>query len=157
MAGNSAFLSSGYGYLGKLLGFHKGCQISFQVPRGNVGFVGKRCSVKGPHLVWRGGFHGSYGVVLGSLGFLLSCVGTWSTHSCFLREVRSAFKLRGAPRDSSRVTVGMNRASSRVEEGISGILSISDIPLEVSVEFEQGRQDSSCLQTLNTACLLSCE
>ena len=112
---------------------------------------------KGPHLVWRGEFHGSCGVVLGSLGFLSSCVGTWSTRLCFLREVRSAFKLRGAPRDSSRVTVGMNRASSRVEEGISGILSISDIPLEVSVEFEQGRQDSSCLQTLNTAFLLSCE
>ena len=112
---------------------------------------------KGPHLMWRGEFHGSCGVVLGSLGFLLSCVGTWSTHLCFLREVRSAFKLRGAPRDSSRITAGMNRASSRVEEGTSGILSISDIHLEVSVEFEQGRQDSSYLQTLNLACLLSCE
>ena len=51
----------------------------------------------------------------------------------------------------------MNRASSRVEVGTSGFLSISDIHLEVSVEFEQGRQDSSCLQTLNSACLLSCE
>ena len=98
-----------------------------------------------------------FGVVLGSLGFLSSCMGTWGTRSCFLREVRSAFKLRGAPRDSSRVTEGMYRASSRVEEGTSGILSISDIHLEVSVEFEQGRQDSSYLQTLNSACLLSCE
>ena len=99
--GNSAFLSSGYGYLGKLLGFHKGCQVSFRVPRGNVGFLGKCCSVKGPHLVWRGEFHGFCGVVLGSLGFLLSCVGTWSTRSCYLREVRSAFELRGVPRDLS--------------------------------------------------------
>ena len=98
-----------------------------------------------------------FGVVLGSLGFLSSCMGTWSTRLCFLREVRSAFKLRGAPRDSSHVTEGMNRASSRVEEGTSGILSISDIHLEVSVEFEQGRHDSSYLQTLNSACLLSCE
>ena len=112
---------------------------------------------KGPHLVWRGEFHGSCGVVLGSLGFLLSCVGTWSTRLCFLREVRSAFKLRGAPRDSSRITAGMNRASSRVEEGTSGILSISDIHLEVSVEFEQGRQASSCVEALNSACSLSCE
>ena len=98
-----------------------------------------------------------FGVVLGSLGFLSSCMGTWGTRSCFLREVRSAFELRGAPRDSSRITAGMNRASSRVEAGTSGILFISGIHLEVSVEFEQGRQDSSYLQTLNSAFLLSCE
>ena len=144
-------------YLRKLLGFHKRFQVPFQVPRGNVGFLGKRCSVKGPHLVWRGEFHGFFGVVLGSLGFLSSCMGTWGTRSCFLRKVRSAFELRRAPQDSSHVTVGMNRASSRVEEGTSEILSISDIHLEVSVEFEQGRQDSSYLQTLSLACLLSCE
>ena len=141
--GNSAFLSSGYGYLGKLLGFHEGCQISFQVPRGNMGFVGKRCSVKGPHLVWRGGFHGSYGVVLGSLGFLLSCVGTWSTRLCFLREVRSAFKLRGAPRDSSRITAGMNRASSRVEEGKTGLFLSCDGILSVPLEWGQVSREAS--------------
>ena len=151
------FLLSGDGYVGEHLEFHQGCQVPFHISRRNVVFLSRHCSGKGPHLVWRGEFHGSCGVVLGSLGFLSSCVGTWSTRSCFLREVRSAFKLRGAPRDSSRVTVGMNRASSRVEEGTSEILSISDIHLEVSVEFEQGRQDSSYLQTLNLACLLSCE
>ena len=54
----------------------------------------------------------SYG---GSLRFLSSCAGTLGTRSCFVGEVRSAFLLRGAPRDSSHVAVGMNRASSRVE------------------------------------------
>ena len=75
MAGNSAFLLNGDGYLGKLLGFYKGCHVPFCVPRGNVGFLGKRCRVKRPHLTWRGEFHGSYGVVARSLEFLSSCVG----------------------------------------------------------------------------------
>ena len=52
------------------------------------------------------------GVVVGSLGFLSSCMGTWGTRWCFLREVRSAFELQGAPQDSSSSAAGMNRASS---------------------------------------------
>ena len=51
----------------------------------------------------------------------------------------------------------MNRASSLFEAGISGFLSISDINLGVSVEFEQGSQASSCVETWNSACLSSCE
>ena len=96
----------------------------------------------------------SYG---GSLRFLSSCAGTLGTHSCFVGEVRSAFLLRGAPRDSYHIAVGMNRASSRVEAGTSGFLSISDTDLTVSVEFKQGRQASSCVEALNSAFLLSCE
>ena len=73
--GNSVFLSSGDKYLGKLLGFPKGCQVPFRVPRGNVGFLGKHCSVKGTPLAWRGEFRGFCGVVPGSLDFVSSCVG----------------------------------------------------------------------------------
>ena len=40
-----------------------------------MGFLGKHCSVKGTHLVWRGEFHGFCGVVPGSLDFVSSCVG----------------------------------------------------------------------------------
>ena len=136
-------------YLGKLLRFYKGCQVPFRVPRRNMGFLGKRCSVKGPHLAWRGEFRGFCGIIVGSLGFLSSCVGTCGTHLYFFREVRSAFELRGAPRNWSCITAGMNRASSRVEVGPSGFFSISDMDLEVSVEFEQGRQASSCVEALN--------
>ena len=75
----------------------------------------------------------------------------------FPQEVRSAFELRGEPWDSSHVTAGMSRASSRVEAGTSEFLSISDINLGVSVEFEQGSQASSCVETWNSACLSSCE
>ena len=97
------------------------------------------------------------GAMAGRLGFLSSCMGIWGTRSCFLREVRSAFELRGAPWDSSPVAAGINRASSRVEAGTSGFLSIPDIDLGVSVEFEQGRQASSCVEAWNSDCLLSWE
>ena len=83
--------------------------------------------------MWRGEFRGFCGVVAGSLVFLSSCMGTWGTRWCFLNEVRSAFELRGALRDSSRVAAGMNRASSRVEARTSGFLSNYDIDLGVSV------------------------
>ena len=39
----------------------------------------------------------------------------------------------------------MNRASSPVEAGTSGFLSISDIDLRVSVESEGGSQVSFCV------------
>lgn len=48
--------------------------------------------------------------------------------------------------DSSWVTAGMNRASSPVETGTSDFLSISDISLRVSVEFEWGSQVSFCVE-----------
>ena len=58
LAGKSEFLLSGDMYPRNLLGFHKGCQVPFQVPRGNMGFLGKRCSIKGPRLAWSGEFRG---------------------------------------------------------------------------------------------------
>ena len=50
----------------------------------------------------------------------------------------------------------MNRASSRVEAGTSGFLSISDIHLGVSAELEQGSQALSCVEARNSVCLSSC-
>ena len=75
---------------------------------------------------------------------------------CLLREVRSPLVLRGAHRDSSRITAGMNRASCRVEEGTSGFLSISDIGLGVPAELKQGSQASSSVEARNSTCLSSC-
>ena len=138
MAGNSAFLSSGDEYLGKLLEFHKSCQVPFQDARGNAGFLCKCCSVKGSPQVWKEEFRGLHGVVEESLGFLSSCMSTWGIHSCLLREVRSLLALQGAPWNSSCITAGMNRASSRVEAGTSGFLSISNLDLGLSAELDQG-------------------
>ena len=50
----------------------------------------------------------------------------------------------------------MNRASSRVEAGTSGFLSISDIDLGVSVELQQGSQALSYVEAWNSTCLSGC-
>ena len=150
------FLSSGYRHLGKILEFHKVCQVPFRVPRKNVCFLWKCCRVKGPPQEYSGEFRGLRGIVAGSLGFLSSCVSTWGTRSCLLRELKSPLASGGAPRIYSRFASGMNRASSRVEVGTSGFPSISDIDLEVSAELEQGSQASSFIDAWNSACLSSC-
>ena len=47
------------------------------------------------------------------------------------------------------------RASSRVEAGTSGFLSISDFDRMVPAELEQESQASSCVEEWNSACLWS--
>ena len=69
------FLSSGDGYFGDLPELHQGCQVPFRVSRGNVGFLWRHCSGKGPHLTLRGESRVFSRVVAGSLGFLSSCHG----------------------------------------------------------------------------------
>ena len=64
--------------------------------------------------------------------------------------------LRRAPQDFSRIAAGMNRASSGVEVGSSGFLSISEFDRKVSAELEQESQVSSCVEEWNSACLLRC-
>ena len=76
--------------------------------------------------------------------------------SCHLREVRSPFVLQWASQNSSHITAGMNRVSSRVEAETSGFLSISDLDRRVSAELEQESQASSCVEERNSACLASC-
>ena len=137
------------------LEFHKACKVPFLVSRGNVGFLWKLGSVKGPPQGWRGEFRGLRGVMAGSLGFLSSCLSTWGTRSCLLTEVRSPLGLRGAPRDSSPVAAGLNSASSRVEVGTSGFLSIYDIDLGDSAELAQGNQASSSVEAQHSASLSS--
>ena len=57
--------------------------------------------------------------------------------SCLLREVRSPLELRGSSRDSSCIAVGMNTASSRIEAGTSGFLSITDLDGRVSADWNR--------------------
>ena len=66
------FLPSGDRYLGGLPKLHKRCQIHFCVSRGNLVFLYRHCSGKGPHLTLRGKSPGCSRVVAGNLGFLSS-------------------------------------------------------------------------------------
>ena len=63
--------------------------------------------------------------------------------------------LGGASGDSTGL-VQWKRASSRVEAGISGFLSISDSNRRVPAELGQERQASSCVGAWNSACLSCC-
>ena len=89
--GNSVFVSSGDEYLGKLLEFHKECQVPFRVSRGNVGFLLKRCSIKGPHLTWRGEFCGFCQVVYTYVYthiYIHICVCTYMyVHTCMYTHI----------------------------------------------------------------------
>ena len=60
-------------YLSGLPKLHKGCQIHFCVSRGNLVFLSRHYSGKGPHLALRGKSPGFSRVAAGSLGFLSSC------------------------------------------------------------------------------------
>ena len=75
-----------------------------------------------------------------------------SNPSCCLRKVKSPFEL---PLWIPLQSVQEHSASSRVEARTSGFLSNYDVDLGVSVEFELGRQASSCVEAWNSACLLS--
>ena len=136
MVGISAFLSSGDGYLGKLLEVHKACWDPFE-------FQGKR----GLSLEMLEHKMASASVQARISSFAWSC--DWKLrvplelpvdlrdHLSFLREVRSPLSLQGTPRDSLRIAAVMNRASSRVEAGTSVSISISDFDCRVSAELEQ--------------------
>ena len=66
------------------------------------------CSGIRPHLALRGesNFFFFSELLQEALGSSQVAMGTSGNLSCFLGEVRSAFKLQGAPRDSSLVTAG---------------------------------------------------
>ena len=60
-------------YLDGLLKLHKGYQIHFCISRGNLVFLSRHYSGKGPHLALRGKSPVFSRVAAGSLGFLSSC------------------------------------------------------------------------------------
>ena len=91
--GNSAFLSSRYGYVGELLELPKGCQVPFRGSRGNVGFLSRCCSRKGPHFSLRGESPGFLELRQDTWSSSRVWTGTSGTRSCCLRKVKSPFEL----------------------------------------------------------------
>ena len=87
------FLSSGDGYVRELLELPKGCQVPLRGSRGNVGFLSRLCSGKGPHLALRGESPGFSRVAAGNLGFLLSCDGELRDPLVLPQESHSPFEL----------------------------------------------------------------
>ena len=104
------FLSSGDGYLRKLLEFHKTCRGPFRVPVKHglslETLQHKRASSSGQARI--SSFARSWG---GKLRVPLKLPVDLEGCSCFLREVRSPLVLQGPPWDSLPIGAGMNRAS----------------------------------------------
>ena len=70
--GLSVIVSSGDGYVGKLLELNQGCQGPFWGARGKMGFLSRRRSGKWSYLGLRGESPDFSRVVAGNLGFLSS-------------------------------------------------------------------------------------
>ena len=87
------FLSIGDVYVGELLELPQGCQGPFRGSRGKMGFLLKRHSIKGPHLVVRGESPGFPRVGAGNLGFLPSYDGDLSDVLVGIRKAKSPCKL----------------------------------------------------------------
>ena len=111
--------------------------------KGNGCFLWKRCSIKGPAQLCRREFTFAWNCGR-KLRVPLELPVDLGDPSFYLREVRSPLALEGPPGDSSRITAGNNRASSRDEAGTSVLVSISDFDRRVSTELEQEIQASSC-------------
>ena len=99
--GTSVFLSSGDGYLGEIGELQKRCQEPFCISRGNVRYLSRHCSGKGPHFALKGESRGFSRVAAGRLGFLSSCN----------RDLRGPLVL---PQES--------QVSMQVARGLSGFL-----------------------------------
>ena len=102
-AGLSCFLSSGDGYVGKLLELQQGCEGPFGSSRGSVLLASRRLNRNGPHLAWRGeppGFSrdaaGALDLRRGPQGRILVASGKAIPHASF----------SGASRDSCPVDAG---------------------------------------------------
>ena len=66
------------------------------------------------------------------------------------------FGVGAASRDSNGF-MQWKRASSRVQAGTSGLLSCSDVGLELCMLFQTGIQVSTCVEAWNSAFLSSCQ
>ena len=143
------FLSSGDEYVGVLLELHQGCQGAFCSSRGKVGFLLRCHSRKGFHLSFRGESSCFSRVVAGDMVFLSSYNG----------DLRDLLVLPHESQVSIRVARGLlgflfswsRRSSSGVEARTSGFLSSAYMDLGVPMEFQQGRQASSCVETCKSA------
>ena len=119
-------------YLSGLPKLHKGCQIHFCVSRGNLVFLSRHYSGKGPHLALRGK-SGFSRVAAGSLGFLSSCE----------RDLMDLLVL--PPR---------SQVSFHVARGMSGFLSNHHREIGLCLEFCWSTQ-CSCPATMGISGFLS--
>ena len=144
--GPFVFLSSGDRNTRELLKLPQGCQGPFRGSRVKVGFLSRCRSVKVLHLTWRRESPDFFELWQETWGSSRVMTGTSGTHSCGFTKVQSPCELRGASRYSSPVFA---RAYVLIgdEAGTSGFLSKADMYFKFPMEFQQGIQASSRVET----------
>ena len=132
-----------------------GCSVSIRVARGTAALLSNHGRGIGPKDVLKLESRALSRVAAGNPGLPQLVTVTSESFSGCLWEVRNTLSCEG-PLGIPLGLVQWKRASSRVEAGTSGFLSISDSDPRVSAELEQESQASSCVEEWNSACLLSC-
>ena len=149
------FLSSYDFNIRESLVWHQGSPVSIRVVKGIVASLSSRGRGIRAQDALKGESRGLSRVVTGNPVFPGLVTVTSGSFSGCLLEVWNTVELGGAL-GTPLGLVQWTRASSRVEAGTSGFLTISDFDCRVSVELEQDSQASSCVEEWNSACLSSC-
>ena len=151
------FLSSGDCYIGELFELPQGCQGPTRGPRGKVAFLSRRCIGKGPRFALRGEspvffFFFFFLVWQQAWGSFRVKTRTRGTRWCVLRKVQSPCEFNGSLGIPLQSLLGLC-SSSGGEVGTSGFLSSAGMDLSVPLEFPQGSQISSHVETCKSALL----
>ena len=147
------FHSSGDRYVGEFLKLPQGCQGPFRSSRGKVGFLSRRHSGKGPHLLLRGESPGFSRDAAPNFGSLSSYDGDLRDPLEGASGMSSVHARCEGPLGIPLQSLLWPRSSFVVEARTSGFLSRADMDLRVSLGFPQGTQASSCVETCTYALL----
>ena len=113
----------------ELFGLHLGCQVLFRISRGNMGFLLRPCSGKGPHLAMKGEPRGFSRVVVGFSSYdgeLREPLDLGQGSPISIQVVRGRWGLLSSHCRANRPHVVLcpkNPCSSPVVTGISGLHS----------------------------------
>ena len=149
------FLSSNDFNIRKPLLWHHGSPVSIRVAKGIAALLSSHGRGIRAQDALKGESRGLSRVLAGNPVFPGLVTVTSGSFSGCLLEVWNTVELGGAL-GTPLGLVQWTRASSRVEVGTSGFLTISDFDCRVSVELEQESQASSCVEEWNSLCLSSC-
>ena len=128
-SGNLGDPLEGDRYVRQLFQLHQGCQVPFRISRGNLGFLSRRCSGKGPHLTMTGEPHGFSLVSLGILSYdggLRKPLVLTQESAISIRVARGSWGFLSSHCRANRPHLGLcpeTSCSSPVARGISGLQS----------------------------------
>ena len=158
--GNLVFLLNETGMSG-IFELHQGCQVPFRISRGNVGFLSRRCSGKGPHFAMRGEPRDISRVLAGFWSYdgeLREPLVVPQLSPISIRVVRGSWGLLSSHCRTNRPHLGLcpkTPCSSPMATGISGLHSRFTHGLTPRLKLKQRTPLSSRVATSISWCPLS--